>query len=195
TLDHLSVPVDGLDVDGTGSFAALGDAASPFDGVIDRGGEDRAAMLYTSGTTGRSKGAMLTHANLESNAVALHEIWRFGPDDVLLHTLPIFHVHGLFVALHCAMLRGIAVILLPRFDVDEVLERLPEATVMMGVPTQYTRLLADERLDASVCSSIRFVTAGPAATIAAVHAEFTERTRHRILERYGMTEAGMITSN
>lgn len=195
TLDHLSVPVDGLDVDGTGSFAALADAASPFDGVIDRGADDLAAMLYTSGTTGRSKGAMLTHANLESNAVALHEIWRFGPDDVLLHTLPIFHVHGLFVALHCAMLSGIEVIFLPRFDVDEVLERLPEATVMMGVPTQYTRLLADERFDASVCSSIRLFTSGSAPMTAAVHAEFTERTGHRILERYGMTEAGMITSN
>ena len=195
TLEHLTVPVEGLDVDGSGSFAALADAVSPFDDVVDRGADDLAAMLYTSGTTGRSKGAMLTHANLESNAVALHEIWRFGPDDVLLHTLPIFHVHGLFVALHCAMLSGAPVIFLPRFDVDDVLDHLPEATVMMGVPTQYTRLLADEGFDASVCSSIRLFTSGSAPMTAAVHAEFTGRTGHRILERYGMTEAGMITSN
>ena len=195
TLEHLSVPVEGLDVDGTGSFAALADAASSFDDVVERGADDLAAMLYTSGTTGRSKGAMLTHANLESNAVALHQIWRFTPADVLLHTLPIFHVHGLFVALHCAMLSGAPVIFLPRFDVDDVLEHLPAATVMMGVPTQYTRLLADERFDASACSSIRLFTSGSAPMTAAVHAEFTERTGHRILERYGMTEAGMITSN
>ena len=140
-------------------------------------------MLYTSGTTGRSKGAMLTHANLESNAVALHEIWRFAPDDVLLHTLPIFHVHGLFVALHSAMLSGAPVIFLPRFDVDEVLQHLPEATVMMGVPTQYTRLLADDRFDASVCASIRLFTSGSAPMTAPVHAEFTARTGHRILDR------------
>ena len=195
TLDHLPVAVEGLGADGTGSLAALADAVPPFDDVVERGPDDLAAMLYTSGTTGRSKGAMLTHANLESNAVALHEIWRFAPDDVLLHTLPIFHVHGLFVALHCAMLSGAPVIFLPRFDVDEVLQHLPEATVMMGVPTQYTRLLADDRFDASVCASIRLFTSGSAPMTAPVHAEFTARTGHRILERYGMTEAGMITSN
>jgi len=152
-------------------------------------------MLYTSGTTGRSKGAMLTHANLTSNAMALHDIWGFGPDDVLLHTLPIFHVHGLFVALHCAMLSGNEVIFLPKFDVSAVIQYLPEATVMMAVPTQYTRLLGTERFDAHVCGSIRLFTSGSAPMTEAVHADFTERTGLQILERYGMTEAGMITSN
>ena len=142
TLGELATRVVTLGTDGDGSFAELTDRAVPFDGVVERGPDDLAAMLYTSGTTGRSKGAMLTHANLESNAVALHDIWAFGPDDVLLHTLPIFHVHGLFVALHCAMLSGNEVIFLPRFDPAEVVEQLPNATVMMGVPTQYTRLLA-----------------------------------------------------
>jgi len=218
TLRDLPAHVVSLGADGDGSFAELTDRAAPFDGVVDRGPDDLAAMLYTSGTTGRSKGAMLTHANLESNAVALHDIWAFVPDDVLLHTLPIFHVHGLFVALHCAMLSGNEVIFLPKFDPAEVVEQLPNATVMMGVPTQYTRLLAHQpqpqpqpqpgivaerdasrhdppQFDAAACSSIRLFTSGSAPMTEAVHAEFTERTGHRILERYGMTEAGMITSN
>ncbi len=195
TLTALSVPVAHLGVNGVGDFADLAASAAPFVDVVERQADDLAAMLYTSGTTGRSKGAMLTHGNLESNAVALHDVWRFGPDDVLLHTLPIFHVHGLFVALHCAMLSGNEVIFLPRFDVDVVLEHLPQATVMMGVPTQYTRLLTDDRFDESACSTIRLFTSGSAPMTAAVHDEFTERTGHRILERYGMTEAGMITSN
>lgn len=184
-----------LGVDGDGSFAAAADAADPFDEVAQRGPDDIAAMLYTSGTTGRSKGAMLTHANLESNALALYAIWGFGPDDVLLHTLPIFHVHGLFVALHCAMLGGNEVIFLPKFDVADVVEQLPLASVMMGVPTQYTRLLADQRFDATVCESVRLFTSGSAPMTEAVHADFTARTGLQILERYGMTEAGMITSN
>ena len=195
TSGDLSAPVVHLGVDGDGDFADIADGAAPFDEVVERAPDDLAAMLYTSGTTGRSKGAMLTHANLESNAVALHDIWRFDAADVLLHTLPIFHVHGLFVALHCAMLSGNEVIFLSRFDADEVIAHLPQATVMMGVPTQYTRLLADGRFGAEACSSIRLFTSGSAPMTAAVHAEFTERTGHRILERYGMTEAGMITSN
>ena len=210
TLDDLSARVVALGTDGDGSFAAATDRATPVEGVVQRSPDDLAAMLYTSGTTGRSKGAMLTHANLESNALALHEIWGFGPDDVLLHTLPIFHVHGLFVALHCAMLSGNEVIFLPRFDAGEVIEQLPNATVMMGVPTQYTRLLAhqpqipadrDARrpdppgFDAAACRSMRLFTSGSAPMTEAVHADFTARTGQQILERYGMTEAGMITSN
>ena len=122
TLDDLSASVVHLGTDGDGAFAEATDHAAPFREAVERGPDDLAAMLYTSGTTGRSKGAMLTHANLTSNAEALHDIWGFGPDDVLLHTLPIFHVHGLFVALHCAMLGGNEVIFLPTFDVAEVIE-------------------------------------------------------------------------
>ncbi len=199
TLTGLDAQVVHLGTDGDGSFAELAgqiDApARESAGWVARGPDDLASMIYTSGTTGRSKGAMLTHANLATNAIALHDIWRFGADDVVLHTLPIFHVHGLFVALHCAMLGGNEVIFLPRFDVDDVIEQLPAATVMMGVPTQYTRLLADDRFGAAACSGIRLFTSGSAPMTAAVHAEFTTRTGHRIIERYGMTEAGMITSN
>ncbi len=195
TLDDLATTVVHLGTDGDGSFSEATDNAAPFHDIVERGPDDLAAMLYTSGTTGRSKGAMLTHANLESNAVALHDIWGFGTDDLLLHTLPIFHVHGLFVALHCAMLGGNEVIFLPKFDVSEVVENLPDATVMMGVPTQYTRLLGDQRFDGAACESIRLFTSGSAPMTEAVHADFTARTGHQILERYGMTEAGMITSN
>lgn len=195
TLDDLPTRVVHLDTDGTGSFAEAADVADAFDHVIERAPGDVAAMLYTSGTTGRSKGAMLTHENLTSNALALHEIWGFGPDDVLLHTLPIFHVHGLFVALHCAMLSGNEIIFLPKFGPAEVVEELPNATVMMGVPTQYTRLIADDRFATNVCASVRLFTSGSAPMTEAVHADFTARTGLQILERYGMTEAGMITSN
>lgn len=195
TLDALSTQVVHLGTSGDGSFADAADRAEPADDVVERGPDDLAAMLYTSGTTGRSKGAMLTHRNLTSNAEALHDIWGFTPYDVLLHTLPIFHVHGLFVALHCAMLGGNEIIFLPKFDVDAVIEQLPYATVMMAVPTQHIRLLGDDRFDASVCASIRLFTSGSAPMTESVHADFTARTGQRILERYGMTEAGMITSN
>ena len=195
TLGDLDVPVNGLGTAGDGSFAEATSAATPLAQVVERQDDDLAAMLYTSGTTGRSKGAMLTHGNLRSNAQALFEIWGFGPDDVLLHTLPVFHVHGLFVALHCAMLGGNQIIFLPRFEVDDVIANLPRATVMMGVPTQYVRLLDDDRFDAATCADIRLFTSGSAPMTEGVHAAFTERTGHRILERYGMTEAGMITSN
>ncbi len=195
SLGELTSRVVHLGVDGDGSFAEATDTATAFDGIVERQPDDLAAMLYTSGTTGRSKGAMLTHANLETNARALHDIWGFGPDDVLLHTLPIFHVHGLFVALHCAMLDASEVIFLPRFDPTLVIEHLPAATVMMGVPTQYTRLLAHDGFTADACANLRLFTSGSAPMTEAVHAQFTERTGLQILERYGMTEAGMITSN
>jgi len=195
SLGDLDVVMSSLGSDGTGTFADATAAARPIVSVVDRHADDLAAMLYTSGTTGRSKGAMLTHDNLRSNAEALHEIWGFGPDDVLLHTLPVFHVHGLFVALHCAMLGGNEIIFLPRFEPGEVIANLPRSTVMMGVPTQYVRLLADDRFDADTCSNVRLFTSGSAPMTEGVHTAFTERTGHRILERYGMTEAGMITSN
>ena len=194
-LGEPAAPIATLGVDGDGSLADAAEAAEPFDDVVERAPDDLAAMLYTSGTTGRSKGAMLTHANLESNGRALHRIWAFEPDDVLLHTLPIFHVHGLFVALHCAMLAAAEVIFLPRFDPDAVVAALPEATVMMGVPTQYGRLVDHAGFDARACERVRLLTSGSAPMTEATHRRVTERTGHRIVERYGMTEAGIITSN
>jgi malonyl-CoA/methylmalonyl-CoA synthetase len=183
-----------LGADGSGSLVSAAATATPME-PVPRHGDDPAAMLYTSGTTGRSKGAVLTNRNLASNALALHRAWAFQPGDVLVHMLPIFHVHGLFVALHCAMLNGSEVIFLPRFDPDAVIGELSSATVLMGVPTQYVRLLDNARFDADLCRGMRLFTSGSAPMTEQVHQAFTERTGHRILERYGMTEAGMITSN
>lgn len=170
-------------------------SAEPDPAVEPRGDDDLAAICYTSGTTGRSKGATITHGNLTSNALALHEIWGFEPGDVLLHALPIFHVHGLFVALHTAFLNASKVLFLPRFDAAEVRRLLPEATVLMGVPTFYSRLLAEPGFGRADCESIRLFVSGSAPLTEAVWGDFEARTGHRILERYGMTEAGMITSN
>ncbi len=174
---------------------AAADTAEPDPRVTERRGNDLAMMLYTSGTTGRSKGAMLSHDALIANARGLAGIWEFDRTDVLLHILPIFHVHGLFVALHCAMLSGASVIFPERFDVDQAVDLLPGCTVMMGVPTHYTRLLGSERFDELTCRSIRLFTSGSAPMTEQVHDEFTQRTGHRIVERYGMTECGIITSN
>lgn len=171
------------------------DSAEPWHQVETRLADDIAVMIYTSGTTGRSKGAMLTHANLASNALTLHAIWRFTPGDVLLHVLPIYHVHGLFVALHTAILNASTVLFCERFDVEASQALMGEATVMMGVPTHYIRLLADPNFTEQTVSNIRLFTSGSAPMTEAVHAEFTERTGHTILERYGMSECGMITSN
>jgi malonyl-CoA/methylmalonyl-CoA synthetase len=157
--------------------------------------DDLATILYTSGTTGRSKGASLTHRNLASNALALVEAWAFTRGDVLLHALPIYHVHGLFVAIHCVLLSGAHMLWLPRFDVDEVIGLLPQATVMMGVPTFYARLLASPRLTREAAQNVRLFVSGSAPLLSETHAEFRARTGHAILERYGMTETGMITSN
>ena len=188
-------PVLTLGADGGGTLTEAADAADTTHAIADSAPEDLAALIYTSGTTGRSKGAMLTHRNLASNARALHDLWSFEPGDVLLHSLPIFHIHGLMVALHTAMLNASEVIFLPRFDVDEVIEQMGRATVMMGVPTHYTRLLGDARFDRDLTSGIRLFTSGSAPMTESLHHEFTARTEHRILERYGMSEAGMITSN
>ena len=156
---------------------------------------DPAAILYTSGTTGRSKGAVLTHGNLSSNVLVLGNAWHWQDDDVLLHALPIFHAHGLFVALHCALLKASPILFHERFDAQAVLRDLPSATVFMGVPTFYTRLLADPAFDKALCAGMRLFISGSAPLLDATFDEFAERTGHTILERYGMTEALMVTSN
>ena len=159
------------------------------------GPDDLAAILYTSGTTGRSKGVMLSRENLASNAEALVGLWRFTAQDVLLHALPVFHTHGLFVATNCALYSGASLIFQAGFLPEAVLGALPQATVMMGVPTFYTRLLADPRLTRELCRGMRLFISGSAPLSPATHAEWQARTGHAILERYGMTETNMITSN
>jgi len=156
---------------------------------------DLAAILYTSGTTGHSKGAMLSHRNLASNALTLVAQWGFTRGDVLLHALPVYHVHGLFVACHCALLSGGRIVWLPKFDAGEVSARLPQATVMMGVPTFYTRLLAEPTFGTDSCRSIRLFISGSAPLLPETFNAFRARTGHPILERYGMTETGMNTAN
>jgi malonyl-CoA/methylmalonyl-CoA synthetase len=157
--------------------------------------DDLAAIVYTSGTTGRSKGAMLTHRNLASNALALVEAWGFTRGDVLLHALPVYHVHGLFVAIHCVLLSGSRMLWLPKFDAKEVAGLLPHATVMMGVPTFYSRLLAEPAFTRESCRTIRLFVSGSAPLLPETFAAFEARTGQTILERYGMTETGMNTSN
>ena len=184
-----------LGADGGGSLAEAMDACEPMAGVTARNAGDVAALVYTSGTTGRAKGAMLTHANIASNARALRACWGWRQDDVLLHALPMFHIHGLFIALHCALLGGTPVILLPRFDAEQVLSRIPEATVMMGVPTFYTRLLHHQGLDAARCAGMRLFVSGSAPLGEQTFRAWEDRTGHRILERYGMSETIIVTSN
>ncbi len=157
--------------------------------------DDLAAILYTSGTTGRSKGAMLTHENLLSNAVVLKSYWGWQPGDVLIHALPIFHVHGLFVALHGALLNGSKMIWLTKFDPKRVIEKMPEATVFMGVPTLYVRMLAEPSLTREIASHMRLFIAGSAPLLIETFTEWQQRTGHTILERYGMSETIMLTSN
>lgn len=184
-----------LGADGRGTLAQAAAGRPDSFETVARDPEDLAALLYTSGTTGRSKGAMLSHGNLLSNARVLAEAWRFGPDDVLLHALPIFHTHGLFVATNVALAAGASMIFLPRFDVDDVMDVLPRATVLMGVPTFYTRLLDDPRLTRDRTAHMRLFVSGSAPLLPDTHARFERRTGHRILERYGMTETNMNTSN
>jgi malonyl-CoA/methylmalonyl-CoA synthetase len=172
-----------------------GAPAAPLAETVARVSADLAAIVYTSGTTGRSKGAMLSHGNLAANALALYDAWGFSPDDVLLHALPIFHVHGLFVALHCAFLGGCPMVWLPKFVDAEVLAGLERATVMMGVPTFYTRLLAAPGFGRESIGRVRVFISGSAPLLESTFAEFEARTGQRILERYGMSEAAIITSN
>ncbi|MFT3931934.1 MAG: malonyl-CoA synthase [Spongiibacteraceae bacterium] len=184
-----------LSDDGTGSLSRSADAASSEFATIARDEDDIAAILYTSGTTGRAKGAMLSHGNLLSNALTLKDFWRFTRDDVLLHALPIFHTHGLFVATNVTLLAGASMIFLPQFDVAQVMHLLPRATVMMGVPTFYIRMLGEAGLTEVSVENIRLFISGSAPLSADIHREFKQRTGHAILERYGMTETNMITSN
>ncbi|MEY4250338.1 MAG: hypothetical protein RJA87_1971 [Pseudomonadota bacterium] len=170
-------------------------AAEPDPAIAPRTASDIAAILYTSGTTGRSKGAMLSHGNLTSNAQELNRLWGFTPDDVLLHALPVFHVHGLFIALHTAFLSAATTIFVPSFDAAQIKALLPKATVLMGVPTFYTRLLALQEFGAADCQSVRLFISGSAPMLAETHRQFEARTGQIVLERYGMTEAGIITSN
>jgi malonyl-CoA/methylmalonyl-CoA synthetase len=170
-------------------------AAQPDPAIAPRTASDIAAILYTSGTTGRSKGAMLSHGNLTSNAQELNRLWGFTPEDVLLHALPVFHVHGLFIALHTAFLSAATTIFVPSFDAAQIKALLPKATVLMGVPTFYTRLLALPDFGAQDCGSVRLFISGSAPMLAETHRQFEARTGQIVLERYGMTEAGIITSN
>jgi malonyl-CoA/methylmalonyl-CoA synthetase len=193
--DRLSAQTETLNADGSGSLSTAAEGMPAEFPTVDRDGGDLAAFLYTSGTTGRSKGAMLTQDNLLSNARTLAEYWRFTASDVLLHALPIFHTHGLFVATNIALLTGGSMIFLPKFDLDAVIGLMPQATAMMGVPTFYTRLLGDPRLTADLTAHMRLFISGSAPLLAETHTAFEARTGHRILERYGMTETNMNTSN
>ena len=184
-----------LGADGQGTLTDLAEGQAGASPVADRSLGDLAALLYTSGTTGRSKGAMLTQENLASNAAVLAEAWAFTAEDRLLHALPIFHTHGLFVATNVVLATGGALILLPKFDVHAVLAELPRATAMMGVPTFYTRLLDDPGFSAACAAHMRLFTSGSAPLLAETHRAFEARTGQRILERYGMTETNMSTSN
>ncbi|HEX7045158.1 MAG TPA: malonyl-CoA synthase [Burkholderiales bacterium] len=184
-----------LDENGGGTLIEASRAAPPDFETVPVEADELAALLYTSGTTGRSKGAMLTHGNLSSNALTLYDYWGFGPTDVLLHALPIFHVHGLFVASNLALLSTGKMIFLRKFDAKQVLQHLPRATVFMGVPTYYTRLLAEPDLNAEVCRNMRLFISGSAPLLKETFAEFRRRTGHTILERYGMSETNMNTSN
>jgi malonyl-CoA/methylmalonyl-CoA synthetase len=163
--------------------------------TVDCRDDDVAVILYTSGTTGQPKGAMISHGNLAANGLTLCEYWQWRPDDILLHALPIFHIHGLFVACHCVLLSGSKMIFLERFDVASVLQHLPRSTVMMGVPTFYVRLLASKALTRERCKNMRLFISGSAPLLEQTFNEFFVRTGHTILERYGMTETGMNTSN
>ncbi|WP_349359941.1 malonyl-CoA synthase [Stappia sp.] len=184
-----------LDAAGQGSLAEAVDAAATIFEDVARGPDDLAAILYTSGTTGRSKGAMLSHENLASNARVLVDTWRFTADDVLLHALPIFHTHGLFVATNVTLLAGGSMLFLPKFDLDAILRLLPKVSAMMGVPTFYSRLLGAEAFTRELVAHMRLFVSGSAPLSAEVHKAFSARTGHAILERYGMTETNMNTSN
>jgi malonyl-CoA/methylmalonyl-CoA synthetase len=187
--------VESLGVKRDGSLAEKIATASPDFETAPREDDDLAAILYTSGTTGRSKGAMLSHDNLASNALVLVETWRFTADDVLIHALPVFHTHGLFVATNVALLAGATMIYQPRFDADAIVKAMPRATSLMGVPTFYTRLLAHEGVTREATKHMRLFVSGSAPLLADTHQAFRAKTGHAILERYGMTETNMITSN
>ncbi len=192
---RLGARLEVLNGDGTGSFADMAAGQPDIFATVSRSADDLAAFLYTSGTTGRSKGAMLTQGNLLSNAEVLTTHWRFTRDDVLLHQLPIFHTHGLFVATNVCLIAGCAMRFYPGFDVNALIRDMPQATALMGVPTFYTRLLDDPRFTRDLTEGMRLFISGSAPLLAETHVSFEARTGHRILERYGMTETNMNTSN
>jgi malonyl-CoA/methylmalonyl-CoA synthetase len=193
--DQHAAKLETLNLDGSGSFLNLANKAPDQFETVSRCIDDLAALLYTSGTTGRSKGAMLSQGNLLSNAQTLTDYWQFTSGDVLLHALPIFHTHGLFVATNVALLSGSSILFLAKFDTDAIIDALPHSTVLMGVPTFYTRLLSDNRFTQELTSKMRLFISGSAPLLAETHVQFEERTGHLILERYGMTETNMNTSN
>ena len=192
---QLGARVETLNADGSGTLMDQAAAMPTGFATVDRDGDDLAAFLYTSGTTGRSKGAMLTQDNLLSNARTLVQEWRFTERDVLIHALPIFHTHGLFVATNVSLAAGSSMIFMPKFDQDAIVQAMPNATSMMGVPTFYTRLLDDDRFTRDLTAHMRLFVSGSAPLLVETHVQFEERTGHRILERYGMTETNMNTSN
>ncbi|MBI2959774.1 MAG: malonyl-CoA synthase [Betaproteobacteria bacterium] len=184
-----------LDEAGAGSLARAVEGAPEEFSDRERADDDLAAIIYTSGTTGRSKGAMVTHGNLTSNAEVLRQFWRFSAEDVLIHALPIFHVHGLFVAVHPILLAGARILFQRKFDAKAVIADLPRASALMGVPTFYTRLLAEPGFGREACRGMRVFISGSAPLLMDTFNAFRDRSGHTILERYGMSEAGMITSN
>ncbi len=193
--DNGIVNLKTLNADGGGTLTEEASTCAQTFQTVATQADDMAALLYSSGTTGRPKGIMLSHNNLIVNAQVLVRQWGFTDSDCLLHALPIFHVHGLFVAIGCVLMSGASMRWLPKFDVDAVLANLQHSTVMMGVPTYYTRLLADPRFDARSCHNIRLFVSGSAPLLPETFIEFEQRTGKTILERYGMTETGMNTSN
>lgn len=195
TLESYPFPVLTLDDLGQGTLADFVQRSTTFDHIEEIDRDVLAAILYTSGTTGRPKGAMLSHGNLQSNAQALIDYWQWQPDDVLLHALPFYHVHGLFVATHCALLTGTEIVWHEKFEVDRVIEDLPRCTVMMGVPTYYSRLLRAASFHRKVAKNIRLFISGSAPLSEQTFEQFHDRTGFRILERYGMSETLMNTSN
>ena len=184
-----------LNDDRTGSLLERAAHHSDQHQTVARQADDLAAILYTSGTTGRSKGAMLTHGNMLSNAITLKDYWGWKKGDVLIHALPIFHVHGLFVAIHGALINGSSMIWMAKFDPKRVIARMKDATVFMGVPTLYVRMLAEPSLDKAAVKNMRLFIAGSAPLLIETFTEWQERTGHTILERYGMSETAMLTSN
>jgi malonyl-CoA/methylmalonyl-CoA synthetase len=187
--------IDTIDAEGMGSLADAADTAQTEFATVPRTDDDLAAILYTSGTTGRSKGAMLTHDNLASNSLTLVDYWRFTDQDVLIHALPIYHTHGLFVASNVTLFARASMIFLPKFDPDLIIRLMARATVLMGVPTFYTRLLQNPALNRETTRHMRLFVSGSAPLLADTHREWFARTGHAVLERYGMTETNMNTSN
>ena len=192
---RLGLKIETLNSNSTGSIIDKARSSIENLNTATRSKDDLAALLYTSGTTGKSKGAMLTQKNLLSNGNTLMGAWEFNKDDILLHALPLFHTHGLFVATNVVLAAGASMIFLPQFDLDNIINNLPKASTMMGVPTFYTRLLADNRFNRRLVSHLRLFVSGSAPLLSETHTQFEKKTGHKILERYGMTETNMNTSN